>query len=96
MGPHFYASLRLTQLEDQGLKNPTDEWINGLKDKYRLILVDYPRGMGQTPNPIGLADKLPQPFPTTHPAPRTAGRGDVDSMIRPDFDSCRAHSQLYR
>ena len=54
MGPHFYASLRMTQLEDQGLKDPTDEWINGLKDKYRLILVDYPRGMGQTPNPIGL------------------------------------------
>ena len=58
MGPHFYASLRLTQLEDQGLEDPTDEWINGLKDRYRLILVDYPRGMDQTPSPIGL-DMIP-------------------------------------
>ncbi len=65
MGPHFYASLRMTQLEDQGLKDPTDEWINGLKDRYRLILVDYPRGMGQTPNPIGLdmtPDRLVQEY----------------------------------
>ena len=54
MGPHFYASMRLTQLEDQGLKDPTDQWIEGLADRYRLILVDYPRGMGQTPNPIGM------------------------------------------
>jgi len=65
MGPHFYASLRLTQLEDQGLEDPTDEWINGLKDRYRLILVDYPRGMGQTPSPIGLdmtPDRLVQEY----------------------------------
>ncbi len=54
MGPHFYASQRLTSLEDEGLKDPTDQWIEGLADKYRLILADYPRGTGNTGDALGL------------------------------------------
>lgn len=52
LGPHFYASYRLTGIQE--LEDPTPSWIDGLKADFRLLLADYPRGIGQTPNALGL------------------------------------------
>lgn len=52
MGPHFYASFRNDMIE--GFEDPTEAWISGLADDFHLLLADYPRGVGQTANALGL------------------------------------------
>lgn len=46
LGPHFYATNLIA-----GVTSP---WIDGLRDDFHLILADYPRGLGQTGNPVGM------------------------------------------
>jgi pimeloyl-ACP methyl ester carboxylesterase len=48
LGPHFYASYGRTEADD------TQQWIDGLKQEFFLIVADYPRGFGRTGNPLGL------------------------------------------
>lgn len=48
LGPHFYASLGRTDADD------TQQWIDGLKEDFFLIVADYPRGFGRTKNPLGM------------------------------------------
>ena len=45
LGPHFYAS-RNPMVEEQAIEDPTVGWIEGLGDRYRLILADYPNANG--------------------------------------------------
>jgi pimeloyl-ACP methyl ester carboxylesterase len=49
LGPHFYMSR--TE-EEQRHAGP---WIESLKEKFFLIVADYPRGTGRTGSPQGLA-----------------------------------------
>lgn len=49
MGPHFYPS----RPDGDGLL--TDTWIDRLQQDFFVIAADYPRGIGRTPNPQGLA-----------------------------------------
>jgi pimeloyl-ACP methyl ester carboxylesterase len=49
MGPHFYVS----QTEPD--ESFTDSWIDRLQREFFLILADYPRGIGLTGAPQGLA-----------------------------------------
>jgi len=48
LGPHFYASPN-PFIEAAGMTDPTPGWVEGLGERYRLILADYPPGMGKTP-----------------------------------------------
>jgi len=48
LGPQFYASPN-TIAKALGLTDPTPVWVDGLSDRYRVILADYPPGMGKTP-----------------------------------------------
>lgn len=52
IGPHFYASFRNDLIE--GFEDPTQAWIDGLEEDFHLLLADYPRGVGKTPNALGL------------------------------------------
>ena len=52
MGPHFYASFRNDMIE--GFEDPTQAWIDALAEDFHLLLADYPRGVGKTPNALGL------------------------------------------
>src|SRR6266404_1060720 len=49
MGPHFYPSR---PPDDESF---TDAWIDRLQQDFFLIVADYPRGIGRTGNPQGLA-----------------------------------------
>jgi|SRR5579859_6293922 len=49
LGPHFYA----TRAADDDAR--TDSWIDRLRHDFYLIVADYPRGLGRTPHPQGLA-----------------------------------------
>jgi pimeloyl-ACP methyl ester carboxylesterase len=48
LGPHFYATRPKMLDNYPGYEDPTQGFINGLEDGYRLIIADYPRGMGKT------------------------------------------------
>lgn len=48
LGPHFYATKPKMLENYPGYKDPTEGFINGLKEDYRIIIADYPRGMGKT------------------------------------------------
>ena len=47
LGPHFYASRNLLA-EEHAVEDPTVGWVEGLGNRYRLILADYPPGAGKT------------------------------------------------
>jgi pimeloyl-ACP methyl ester carboxylesterase len=49
MGPHFYLS------RSEGEGKSTETWIERLRREFCLIVADYPRGIGRTPNPPGLS-----------------------------------------
>ena len=53
MGPYFTATRFIPDGIDY--QDPTETWIAGLQDDYFLVLADYPRGLGLTKNPQGLA-----------------------------------------
>lgn len=49
LGPHFFMSR---SAEDSAF---TDAWVEGLRHEFLLIVADYPRGIGKTGHPLGLA-----------------------------------------
>jgi pimeloyl-ACP methyl ester carboxylesterase len=49
MGPHFFTS------RSADAPPFTEVWIDRLKQDFFLITADYPRGVGRTGNPLGLA-----------------------------------------
>jgi len=54
LGPHCYASsLEGIQVGDAPAE-VTQGWVGVLEDRFRVIVADYPRGLGRTGNPLGL------------------------------------------